>query len=245
MRCSLAFLIGALILSLAASPAQAQRAIGYSDATVVIPDPTSNCAIGTRTINHDGSFENGYGWDGGGTVPPYYGAFAESYDLGTGTVSCAAFWLTQNGFFNGHPLDAYVWDGGITGEPGGVLCLVPNVVPTNIPFWPECGQNDFQIGCPVTGEFTVGWWADFHDEYLQYYTCADLNGPGGCPWTCIAPGIGYPTGWHDPSVVWFDTCSLGIGVFFARDPSGIEEFPEEGPPPESPTWGQIKAIFGK
>ena len=60
----------------------------------------------------------------------------------------------------------------------------------------------------------------------------------------MAPGIGYPTGWQDPTLVWGDTRSMFIGVSFSRDPSGIEEFPEEAPPTESPTWGQIKAIFG-
>ena len=233
-----------VIVSLALCPAQAQREVGYSEAAVAVPDPTSNCAVGTRTINHDGTAENGYAWSFGGIDPPYYGAFGEAYDLGPGTVSCGAFWFSQVGYFNGMPMDCYVWEGGVTRPPEGVICVVPDVVPTNIPFWPDYGQNDVSIGCDVTGEFTLGFWANFWASAPQWYICADEDGPGGYPWTCIAPDIGYQTGWNHVSVVFPDCKSLLIGAFFNRDPSGIEEFPEDGPPAQSPTWGRIKAIFG-
>ena len=245
MRCFLAVLFVVVIMSTGAFPVQAQRAVGHSDATVVIPDPASNCAIGELHRNDDGSVENGFSWHYYGTRPPYYGAFGEAYDLGPGTVSCGAFWLTQVGYYDGRPLDVYIWDGGVTREPGEVLSMVSGFIPTNVAMWPDCGQNDITLDCDVTGEFTLGYWGDFFDVQHMIFICADQDGPGGHPWTCIAPGIAYPSGWQHPSIVWGDCASLVIGPFFNRHPAGVEEFPEEGPPAESPTWGQIKAIFGK
>lgn len=245
MRCFVAFLFIVAILFLASCPAQAQRAIGHSDVAVAIVNPTSNCTIGDSYYNYDGSVENGYCWDGVGSGPPYYGAFAEGYDLGVGSITCGAFWLTQVGYHWGRGMDVYIWDGGVTCEPGAVLFMLPGVVPTNIPFWPDCGKNDFTISCDVTGEFTIGWWADWNEYICEWFTCVDENGPGGHPWTCICPGVGYPSGWQSPTVVFPSCVSIAIGVYFSRDASGIEEFPEEGPPAEAPTWGQIKATFEK
>ncbi len=75
----------------------------------------------------------------------------------------------------------------------------------------------------------------------------DEDGPGGCPWTCIAPDIGYPTGWAHPNIVWDPgLCkSLFIAPFFApRNPADVEEFPEGAGAAEFGSWGQIKALFG-
>jgi hypothetical protein len=58
------------------------------------------------------------------------------------------------------------------------------------------------------------------------------DGPGGHPWTCIAPGIGYPSGWQDPSVVWGETQSMGCSVNF-----------EQSTPIEPATWAVVKALF--
>ena len=230
------------------SPTLAQRSVGNGADATILPDPTSTCSVGYLIRNDDGTAEQGYAWQFGGIEPPYYGAFGEAYDLGPGTVACGAFWFSQVGYFNGMPMDCYVWEGGVTRRPEGVICVMPDVVPTNIPFWPECGQNDFHVGCDVTGEFTLGFWADFSQQAPQWYICVDENEPGGHPWTCIAPGIGEPTGWHHPEVVgdpWTECKSLFIAPFFApRDPAGVEELPagDGSPPPK--TWGQIKALFG-
>ena len=51
----------------------------------------------------------------------------------------------------------------------------------------------------------------------------------------IAPGIGYPTGWGHPDLIWPSTQSLGIAAYFCEPPS----------PVESPTWGAVKALFQK
>ncbi|MBD3236627.1 MAG: hypothetical protein GF330_07980 [Candidatus Eisenbacteria bacterium] len=114
-----------------------------------------------------------------------------------------------------------------------MLCLIFGVELDNLPYWPDCGQNDVPVDCCVLGEFTVGWWADFTEQPLQWCICADEDGPGGYPWTCVMPGLGYPTGWNHPEVV-FGTCqSLLIGAYFAEDPSQLA----------SPSWGRIKALF--
>jgi hypothetical protein len=224
-----------LVLTMAgAANGDTAYTLGHSDDTVMVPAQGDDCSEGVLFHNHDGSAENGYAWSGAGTVPPYYGAFAEAYDLGGGTVVCGAYWLSQIGYFSGEPMDCYVWEGGVTTEPGDVLCMIPGVVPGNVPLWPDCGQNDVEIGCCVSGEFTVGYWADFSDQAPQFYICVDEDGPGGYPWTCVAPDIGYPTGWQHPGMVWGDmTISMCIGAYFGDDPS----------PAESRTWGSVKALF--
>ena len=200
--------------------------------TNIIGSGSDECAA-TLYINHDGSFENGCAWQYGGIVPPMYGAFGEGFDLGAGTVECAAMWLTQVGNFFGQPLDVYVWDGGVAAAPGAVLSMIAGQVPSNVPFWPTLGQNDFEVGQAVTGEFTVGYWADFSAAPCAWFIGIDADGFGGFPWTNIAPGIGYPTGWQNPSLVWGTVQSLGFGAYFETGASPVEEA----------TWGEIKALF--
>ena len=137
--------------------------LGFSKDTQ-IQEPGNDECVGTLFYNHDGSFENGYCWQYGGIVPPYYGAFGEGYDLGAVFVECSAHWLSQTGAFVGQPADIYLWDGGVTGAPGGVLSMVAGVVFDPIAFWPSCSQHDVEIGYHVGGEFTVGYWADFSNE---------------------------------------------------------------------------------
>ena len=52
--------------------------------------------------------------------------------------------------------------------------------------------------------------------------------------TNIAPGIGFPTGWNDVSVVWGPTVALGIGA---------EVLPCEPTPTKTTSWGAIKALY--
>jgi len=223
--------------------AESAGSLEYSEETVILPSQQDDCSDGTLVYNHDGSFEQAYAWAFGGIVPPYYGAFGEAYDLGPGDVVCGSYWFTHVYEWPEYPIDLYIWDGGLTGEPGEVLCMVPDVVPYNVPHWPECGQNDMGLGCCVAGEFTVGYWLGLPGDPRRLFICSDENGPPGCPWTCIAPGIGYPTGWRHPNVIWPECQSLGCGVWFSRDPAGVEELPEHGGASGSPTWGSIKALF--
>jgi hypothetical protein len=209
--------------------------LGYSEDTVIEGDMGDQC-VGIPVYNHDMSFENGYCWQINGCQPPYYGAYAEGYDLGEVNVECGLFYLTQIGYYTGQTLDAYVWDGGVYGPPSGVRCVVPGYTGMTIGYWPTCTLNEFELGCCVDTDFAVGYWGDWAaggDQICGWYVCSDENGFGGNPWTCIAPGIGYPTGWNPVTVTFPDCVSLGLGLTITDDPS----------PAESQTWGSIKALF--
>ncbi len=206
---------------------------GYSKETAIVGSGSDECTE-TLYYNHDGTFENGYCWQMGGVIPgTTYGAFGEGFDLGAGNVECAAIWTTQTGNWFGQPLDVYIWDGGVSGMPGDVLNVVSGAQLTNVPFWPTIGQSDIEVGYNVSGEFTVGYWADFSTDVCGWYIGSDEDGFGGFPWTNVAPGIGFPTGWQSPAVVWGVCQSLGFGVYFG----------EGGTPVEAATWGQIKDLF--
>jgi hypothetical protein len=193
---------------------------------------SGECPGGDLHYYHDDTFEWGYEWwSQGGHSPPYYGAFAEAYALGTGTVHCGAFWVTQIGYMPSGIIDAYVWDGGITRDPGEVLAVVLGAHLWTIPYWPTVGQNDIEIPVEVRDEFTIGYW--LVQEYDDVFTVADHDGPGGHPWTCIAPGLEWPSGWQDARIVWEDVQSFGIGVYFEPDPT----------PVECSTWGKVKSLF--
>ena len=62
----------------------------------------------------------------------------------------------------------------------------------------------------------------------------DLDGPGGCAMTNIAPGIGYPTGWQNVSVTWGPTQALGIGA---------EVTPCDPVPTMESSWGRVKSLY--
>ena len=159
--------------------------------------------------NHDGSFENGVAWQNAGCVAPDYGAFGECYDLtGEGMITGVTFWLTQVGNFTGQPADIYVWEGS---PPGNVLAVVPGHVFQNIAFWPEVSQHEVAINVPVNGIVTVGFWGNWPGVGAPFYVGADYNN-AGCPWTKIAPDVGYPEGWQSPNLVWPEVTALGIGV---------------------------------
>ncbi len=223
------------VLLLAALPGSASDAVslGHSDETTVVGPGTDACASGTLIYNHDGSFENGYTWQYGGCQSPYYGAFGEGYDLGAGTAACGAYWVTTiPGFCDGYPADCYVWEGGLDSTPGQVLAVVTGVLFTNMAVWPTVGQNDVDLNVAVAGSFTIGYWGVWPGANWCFFCAADENGPGGHPWTCIAPGTGYPSGWQDPAIVWPNAKSMGCGVYF-----------EQATPAESATWGAMKALF--
>lgn len=61
-----------------------------------------------------------------------------------------------------------------------------------------------------------------------------VRGFGGCPYSYIAPGIGYPTGWNNVGVAWGPKKVLGIGVELTD--CGLV-------PTRKSTWGGIKALF--
>ncbi len=212
---------------------------GYSEKTVIVPSSAEPC---TRPLyfNHDNSFENGFCWQYGGTAPPYYGAFAEGFGMGYvagWVIECVTLWVTQTGNFTGQPLDIYLWEGGAGQAPGNVRYMLTGAILSNVPFWPTIGQNDIVFGGGILArEFAIGYWADFSGGPCGWYIGADLDGFGGYPWTNVAPGQSYPTGWQHPGIVWSAHYpqSLGIGIHAEQ---GIIS------PVEGTTWGRLKALF--
>jgi len=222
----------------AAALADEAQTVGYRDHTLILParDPCS----GTLEVNHDDSFENGYCFEGSAASPEPYGSWGEAYDLGQCCeVICGSYWVTTvPQYWLGQAANIYIWEGGVTGEPGGVLFVLPDVVFENVPRWPEVGQNDVAVGVIVSGEFTVGFWGNWEPyPWGGYFIAADEDGAGGRPWVYIAPGHGLPSGWQHPGVVpiFRDCRSLGIGLYYGESPT----------PVEAPSWGRVKRLFLK
>ncbi len=227
-------LLVALMLIAGAAVAANLNSVGPGQG-VLLPHPgDTNPCNGTLMLNADGSYENGFAWQYGGSVPPYYGAFAEGYNF-TGNVCGAQFMFsTLSGYYYGQTLDAYVWDAA-GGNPNNVLSVTTGVAITPPALWPNISTHDIDIAdAGVAGDFFVGFWGNWPGLLCGWFIAADLDGFGGMPRTNIAPGIGYPTGWNDPSVIWGPTQAMGIGAWVG----------EGGPvPTETTTWGQIKNLY--
>jgi hypothetical protein len=185
--------------------------------------------------NHDGTIENGYAWSNAGMVEPYFGAWAEGFDLpGGGTVTSITLILTTTGASTS-TLDLYLFDGGVTGPPANILYDGQDVVVTGIAVWPNVSYHTIEITpTAVPSEFTAGFCGNWFGAGNEFYIGVDEDGPGGHPWTNIHEGTGYPAGWQHPNIVsTFALCqSMGIevttGGTTASDPS---------------TWGNVKALF--
>ena len=206
---------------------------GRGQGTVGGADPSGGC--GTLLFNADGTYENGYAWQYGGVVPPDYGAFAEQYST-PGLQACSVVLdLTQVGLQAGQTLDAYAW-ASAGGAPGAVLSVAVGADPGPIAFWPGISRHTIRL--PATGNCEdltwTGYWGNWPGSISGWYVGADLDGFGGCPVTLIAPGIGYPTGWHNVSLIWGPTQALGIGA------EVIDCWPI---PVRETGWGRIKALF--
>jgi len=202
-------LLGVVGLANAATLTHGSVGVGHG---VNVPHVNgATCDQATLCLNYDGSAENGYCWQYGGIVPPYYGAFAEccNYD---GWVCGIELDLTGIGY-PCKVCDGYVWaDAG--GMPGNVLGMTSGLNPCPVATWPNISTSDLKMtGVAVSGNFWIGYWSDYSTAVCGYFVAADLNGFGGCPYTNIAPGIGYPTGWNNASVVWGATQALGIGAW--------------------------------
>jgi hypothetical protein len=200
---------------------------------IILPGGDTNPCDGQLCLNFDGSAENGYCWQYGGIVPPYYGAFAECCDMGTYNICGIRLLLTGVGYPCG-PFDAYVWaDAG--GAPGSVLSMTGGLNPCPVATWPSISTHDFAItSTPTSGVVWFGFWANNSTAPCGYFIAADTNGFGGCPYTNIAPGIGYPTGWNNVSAVWGPTQSIGIGAWFGYGPII---------PIRETSWGRVKLTF--
>lgn len=193
---------------------------------------TGGC--GALFHNADGTYEAGYGWAYGGVVPPNFGAFAEVYEVANQRVCAVHFDFTQVGNDTGQTLDVYVWEDAL-GQPAAILGIVVGVDPGPIEFWPRTSHHIVPVtsDCSSNGAW-VGYWGNWPGDTAGWYVAADLDGFGGCPATLIAPGIGYPTGWNNVSIIWGPTRALGISA----------EFVDCGTVPvvES-SWGKVKSLF--
>ncbi|MCB9465604.1 MAG: hypothetical protein H6682_18085 [Candidatus Eisenbacteria bacterium] len=212
-----AFALGLLGLGLlglvtpSAHAANPASSVGLGHGTVGSYQGEGGC--GDLMMNGDGTYENGYTWQYGGVVPPYFGAFAECYPA-VAPVCAVVLDLTQTGTQFGHLMDVYVWDDD-NESPGAVSCVITNVDPGPVAFWPSLSRHVIEVpNCGAGSRVWVGYWGTWVDEINGWWIGADLDGYGGCPRSNIAPGIGYPTGWQNVSVVWGPTQSIGIGAMF-------------------------------
>ncbi len=244
MRRSILTLALLFAIALVPTPGRAEGpcSLGYSEATAIDDGDRWDYCFGIPEVNYNYTLENAYCWDLQGNVPPYTGAFAEGFNLGPGRIDCCAFWLTQLGDYSGEPGDCYVWDGGVTREPGSVIGAVMGVSFENIPVWPAIGRNNVSLTLDVDDEFTVGCWGRWEGQSCWWYFAADEDGEAGHPWTYIAPDIGYPSGWQHPAVVFGGTRSMGMGVYFTNEPTSVPDSQEDQGAPGT-TWGSIKALF--
>ncbi len=229
-------LLGVIVFAGGAAALQTANSVGVGHG-IVLPHPsdTNPCPGSTLMLNADGSYENGFAWQYGGVVPPYFGAFAEGYTA-TGTACGMQLSLsTLSGYYTGQVLDAFVWDAA-GGNPNNVLTMTTGVAITPPAVWPNITLHDIDVtDAAVSGDFFIGYWGNWPGQLSGWFVGADLDGFGGLPRTNVAPGIGYPTGWQDPSVIWGPTQALGIGAYVV-----------EGPPPvptEAQTWGRIKQLY--
>lgn len=228
-------LVGILIQNIAIADAtEPPQGVYIGPGDVVLIEPGRE-TCGTIVLNADGEYEAAFHWQYDGVQPPYYGAFAECYTV-DGEVCAAVFDFTRADPPAPGRLDAYVW-ADQAGEPGEVTCMVAGVDPGPIASWPMASRHSIPLpdGCCVSGDWWVGYWPEWPGNDALWSTTADLD-LIGCPFTNIAPGIGFPTGWQNVSVVWGPHGSLGIGA---------EVIPCEPTPIVQSTWGRIKTLYSR
>jgi len=225
------------VLHLLVSPAAAfdSGAVGAGRGTPAPGTRDDPCPQSTLLLNYDGSAENGYCWHYHGTIPPYFGAFAECYPYDPVNAEVCGIQLHLTSLdYPCLPLDAYVWQDE-AGVPGQVLSMTPALDPCPVSQWPSVSTHDLALEpVLVSGSYWVGFWVDLSMQPCGWFVAADTDGPGGCPYTNIAPGIGYPSGWQSVSVVWGPTQAVGIGAW-AR-PAGENAT-------AATSWGHVKLLY--
>lgn len=240
-KLSMLLAVAAMIVGVSANAADEAGITPYVEGGgILVSGHDSQCGI--FLANYDGSWENGVCWQFGGIVPPDYGAFAEGY-FGRGNVCAIVYNLTQIGNQIGQTQDNYVW----CSQPGGrcpeeVLCVYPGFDPGPIAFWPSLSVHVQNADCDVSDEWYVGYWSNWPGEGCGWFVGIDQDGFGGKPCTNFAPGIGYPTGWGDPSLVgsWAPVLALGIGAEW-NEGAGVDCGAPS--PTIETTWGSIKALY--
>ncbi len=187
---------------------------------------TAQRGCGELVFNADATYENGYAWQYGGQLPTCFGSLAERYEVGGATICGITLDLSQVGNQNGQLLDAYVWQD-IGGIPGAVIQVAVDVDPGPIAFWPSLSRHEIAINASPTGSaWWVGYWGQWPETVAAWFVGADTDGPGGKPYTYVAPGLGFPTGWNNVSIAWGPTQALGIGATVLVDGAGACCFPD-------------------
>lgn len=206
---------------------------GYRTDTTLIDAGDGGC--GTRLLNSDGTYENGYAWRYGAHTPPDYGAFAECY-FGADLELCSAFYdFTTTGTQDGQSMDIFVY-ADRSDAPGPVICGPIRVTPGPVALWPAVSRHTFALdGCPpcTPDAWWVAYWGNWPGEVQGWFIGADLDGFGGCPFTNLVISK-YGSGWNNVSLVWGPTQALGIGC------EVIECTPT---PVQDGSWGRIKALY--
>jgi hypothetical protein len=210
-----------------------------TDGTLDMP-----CGYGHFFTNSDQNYENGYTWHECGQQLPYYGAFAECFTPPDPTWEvCAGVFDLSVVYDDGHYLlDAYIW-GDAQGIPGAVLAVVTGYDPNPIAVWPQVSRRTVEMTTPVDGPFWVGEWGEWPNggNSSRWFIAADEAGESfGCPFTNIAPGCGYPTGWHNCNVVWADAQALGIGYHGHAPVAGTQASAARG---QIASWGKVKSLY--
>jgi hypothetical protein len=251
-------LLGVCLLAvpLGASAEDPVTSLGFRQDTEILqhPDTEAFCPATPLRRHDDGTFENGYAWRFAGVVPPDYGAWAECYEADF--VCGVELILTQTGYYVGQTMDVYVWEWEAEGnpppgpDPGNVICMIPDVSPGPMAFYPEFSMHNIEVCCETTGSLFAGYWPNWPGAGPGWYIASDEDGPGGgCPRTKLAPGIGYPTGWGGTDLVptFYGCKALGIRVFAGPGDCQTSSVPDPGATgPEGPkttTWGAVKALY--
>ncbi len=192
-----------------------------------LPGPIHDRDCDQVLKNHDGNFENLYGWAFDAVVAPDGGAFAEQFS-GPFEICEIQLFLTQTGNQSGQTLDIFIWQDDHTGNPGELVAQLTGIDPGPVTMWPGVSLHSIPLTATVEGDWWVGVWGNWPDAEIGWYLAADENGPGeGDSSTMIVPGQGFPTGWNHPGTVptWSGCQSLGIQVQGAppwEDPSELD-----------------------
>ena len=199
--------------------------------SLAIADP-----CGELLLHGDGTWESAEGWAYYESPPPDYGAFAECYS-GEGELCTLVLWGTQVGVSDPTGYDAFVWDDSGNGEPGNVICSALGLDAGTMPVSPTFKRIEAPLsGCCVSGS----WWVGFRGAWLGptpgFYIGVDYDGPvHSCPMTKIAPGLGYPEGWQNVSVIHgVDAKALAIGALI-RPCAPVAAEPA--------SWGKVKSLY--
>lgn len=232
-----------LLLPLTAQAQDHATSLGFRQDTRIVEDDGEFCPGAELLSPDDGDFENGYCWRTGGVVPPDYGSFAECHD--SQFVCGVQFLFTQTGYYIGQTMDVYVWgfdDGGDPPpgpDPGNVICVVRDVSPGPIAYWPSASTHNVQVCCETDGFHFAGYWGNWPGHSCGWFIASDEDGPGGgCPRTKIAPGIGYDTGWQPLSAVPTFAGCRGMAI---REFAGLGDC--QPTPAGETTWGRIKSLY--